>query len=297
MATIFETNFDSYSLGLLSGQNGWEGDVNEIFSVVNGTSGKEVTTNGATSDYVNKQGTAITDGYISFKCKRHTNEGVGRIYSQIYHTDVNSYARATIAFLGSTSQIQYRTGGSTFVNIQAYSLDTWYTIQINWRSSDGYVRYKVDAGSWTDWVAADETSDTPDGVRFQSGSGTVDDYAYWDDITDPTQIALDIPVANVVLSTPPPTFYIATNIDIAVPASEVILSSPAPTFYITPDIDITIPTASIVLTASAPVISALSIWLNEHKSATVTFSNSTRHNISPTNSTKHNSTFINEDKS
>jgi hypothetical protein len=41
-----------------------------------------------------------------------------------------------------------------YLDLGAYSANTWYKIEIEWRESDGKVRARFNDGSWTDWYAA-----------------------------------------------------------------------------------------------------------------------------------------------
>lgn len=42
--------------------------------------------------------------------------------------------------------------GASNERISAVSASTWYKLEIEWRSSDGYGRCRVDDGAWTDWI-------------------------------------------------------------------------------------------------------------------------------------------------
>ena len=81
-------------------------------------------------------------------------------------------------------QIQYF-NGSAYVDIQAYSADTWYLIEVEWRTSDNTARYRIDWWSWTSFVAVNWTFTSIDSIRFIWQATTSWD-VYIDNFYDPS---------------------------------------------------------------------------------------------------------------
>lgn len=81
-------------------------------------------------------------------------------------------------------QIQYF-NGSTYVDIQSYSADTWYLIEVEWRTSDNTARYRIDGWSWTSFVAVNWTFTSIDSIRL-IWQATTSWTAYVDNFYDPS---------------------------------------------------------------------------------------------------------------
>lgn len=174
-ATIISEDFNSYNNGDLDGQGDWVKTSNTI-SVRGYTtgnpegSGKEIYSGGtaADSDYY-IIGTAQTDGRITFyERKKLNNEG----YTYFILHDGSDNYNINVMF-NSSGRIVYR-GGGVWNDLQGYSADTWYMIEIEWRSSDGKVRYQIDGGGWTDWVNK-AAAGTPEKVALYHSHASVND--------------------------------------------------------------------------------------------------------------------------
>lgn len=183
---VLNDNFDSYSDGSLDSQGGWSGD--SQFEV---------------------QGAVIQSGTNAVKCP--SSEGEKNIEKsvtqradgdQVFYFRASSVGPITIVsvFLkeddticiaiqldGQSGNIVYHDemGGISFKD--NWAADTWYKIQVQWRSIDTKVRYRVDDGAWTDWVAPHNVwSSGINKVGLRSnGTGAI---AYWDEFESSSPI-------------------------------------------------------------------------------------------------------------
>ena len=149
MATIFEDDFNSYDDGDLNGQGDWS--ANAIWDV-QGTIVKEgakavKATNGNWYE-MSKDGTARTDGRITFYVRAaQTDAHLNCLLRQVGAADF-----AMSLYFNGDGNIQYKDDVG-YHTIQAYSADQWYEVEVEWRSSDHKLRYRIDEGDWTDWKA------------------------------------------------------------------------------------------------------------------------------------------------
>ena len=186
MGIILTENFDSYSDGDLNGQGSWSG--NTIFDIQGtvyiGTKAvKGVSSGGA---QIEKLITQRSSGIISFKL-RINNDGAGTINGPVFALKEGAnYITSSSLWSGGTHGYIY---GNTFsggggVIQDGWYKDTWYTIDVEWRSSpDKKVRFRVDGGAWTSWFApGTEWTTGPDRIElYAAGSSTNEQY--WDEIS------------------------------------------------------------------------------------------------------------------
>jgi len=183
MATIFEDDFNSYENGDLVGQGGWlhraydTGVIDVQDSVV--FEGAKAISAGNTTKYerVKKQGTAQADGKITVYM-RHTHNDIKTIF-QVMEGETICFN----VYLHSDGNITYY-NGSFHTLLSGYQTDHWYCIEIEWRSSDHKVRYRIDGGDWSDWVNPWNTwSAGVDRIDVQMEPG-VGKYCYLDYIAE-----------------------------------------------------------------------------------------------------------------
>lgn len=185
MATIFTDNFNSYTDGNLVGQGSWTEQTSASNFDIQGTVVKEgakaaFLTNvvGGSAPIIYKTGSAIDTGRISFYARKNaTNK------EALFTVEKISSHEGAIVKFADDGNIQYF-NGSTYVTIQAYSTDTWYGVEIEWRVSDHKARYRINVGTWTDWYAVNGSSWTSfDSMRvFGNNNGT--DITYFDYISE-----------------------------------------------------------------------------------------------------------------
>jgi len=171
-AVISTDNFDSYTptndLNTLNGGSGWTGAWAKITggamtietAPAGGQGGNAVRSISATVDtQYSRAVTAITVGTVRFRM-RTTIANPNNFSGAVLRESTNG--RMYIRF-GPTGNLEiYNNTGATYESIQAYSVDTWYTIDINfdnaaqpnlYRAAVGggaYTAYKtVNGGSYT----------------------------------------------------------------------------------------------------------------------------------------------------
>lgn len=183
-STIFEDNFNSYIDGDLNGQDGWSGSATfdiqgTIYFDDGGT--KAVENLDTSGNFVmDKTGDAQTDG-DNVCCMRSSSiSSYGGDFEFIIMTETTPVG--AVGFMDN-GEIKMRVGGD-WPTIGSYLANTWYCIQMEWRSSDHYYRAKIGStGTWTDWVAGYTTSWTAlNVIRLRKNNAPVD--AYWDYIAE-----------------------------------------------------------------------------------------------------------------
>jgi len=180
MATIFEDDFNSYTDGDLNGQGGWSGDTAyDVQGTIVKEGAKAVECGSVVNVGIYKDGTPRNDGRITAYLRRNTNSS-GRSYLTIKE---GTTICANVRFMDDGNLQVHRNGAwETYL---AYSADIWYCIEIEWRSSDHKVRYRVNGGAWTDWgTATNEWVTGLDRVRFDVWDQSAGDVGYWDYVAE-----------------------------------------------------------------------------------------------------------------
>ncbi len=161
--TILCENFNSYIDGSIVGQGGWIDRQEGTKFIVEGTVVNEGTkalysnTNSATESIVTKNtGNTLTDGKQSFYV-RTENRSSWEDYRSgqnvqfgVYQNSWDGPARAVLTFMkdGHVTYID-NTG---YVNFDIYNDNAWNLAEIEWRNSDKSARFRVNSGTWTNWI-------------------------------------------------------------------------------------------------------------------------------------------------
>ncbi len=187
MTWVATDNFDSYSAGSTlngdSGGSGWTGN----WTVTGGTVTTETAPAGgqggiaarvsSATGYANRVYSGISAGTCRFRMQVSTTTPTD--FTGII-LDSKCYVR-----FGNNGQIQ-RYNGTTlsYENIQAYSANTWYTIDIDFDDAtqpDKY-RVRVDGGTYTSWAGTNGAYTTLTNFAINVDGTT---YTFWvDDIKD-----------------------------------------------------------------------------------------------------------------
>jgi len=170
--------FDSYSDGDLNGQGSW-GTATDFqvqgSTVFSGTKAVKVSAGSVT---IKKSFTPQMTGSqrVSGRVADSTTTGLWtfRIYE--------SPSSPVITIRTSSNKLQYF-DGSTYNDIGTVAGDTWFTVDIEWRSSDFNARYSLNGGSWTAWDTAwgASWSSGLDEIRLVNDSASASD-AFWDEL-------------------------------------------------------------------------------------------------------------------
>lgn len=185
-------DYESYSAGAglngLNGGSGWSGAY----------SGCDAGTTVVSSPTL--EGTRAANATVDNDCLR--NYPAQSADGQIFHfrvraAETNALHQWYIINQANTVAyiiFQLRSNGqigvynnTTITNIQAYSADTNYQIEIEFTPSNETFRIRIDGGSWNgpyngyDYTVQDHTQGTKQ-FNFSSEAGT----SYWDDIKDTT---------------------------------------------------------------------------------------------------------------
>jgi lysophospholipase L1-like esterase len=152
---ILHDDFNSYSSGDLNGQEGWatsDGTAGNI--KVQGTMVKE----GAKAvggerfidnENVKKSGKALRDGAATFYILN--DDSIKKTPSFILMQGSTICFGVGIHGTGA-EKVDYVDSTDNWVNFAEYTTNTWFYVQMEWRSSDCKVRYSCNGGPWTDWV-------------------------------------------------------------------------------------------------------------------------------------------------
>jgi hypothetical protein len=179
MATLFTDDFNGYADGDLNGQGSWSGAVQfDIQGVTVKEGAKAVTcTAGSGVQYsILKLGAGdVGDGSIVVYMR------TSGIVTNWLNVRIQTSADANIYNVKWQAQDISYYSGAAFVSFKAdAAADTWYCLQINWRSSDNFAQYQIDSEGWTAW-AAGQGAGTPRGVKLQNygnGGNSISLYDY-----------------------------------------------------------------------------------------------------------------------
>jgi len=184
MASIFTDDFNSYSDGAIVGQGSWTNQQEGDKFTVQGTTVKEgakalqVVIGGTITPIIHKTGTGVATGRLSFYVRK-----TGTNHEFIVSIEKRSTTQGAIVKFDASGNITYF-NGSTYATIQAYSADTWYLIEVEWRVSDHKARYRIDGGTWTDYYAVNGSTWTElDAVRL-FGDASISGTSYIDYIDE-----------------------------------------------------------------------------------------------------------------
>ena len=165
---IVEDNFNSYTDGNLLGQGGWVDYKDGYNFKIQGSSvfegGKAVYVNASDDSVIVKSGNALSDGRQSFYIKTQNRANWG------YYANGNTQIRLLKGTWGGAAEfrsfvgVSFRSDGNVaysqynnppgelFQNFATYNDNEWTLLEIEWRSSDKKARYRVNSGTWTEWL-------------------------------------------------------------------------------------------------------------------------------------------------
>lgn len=156
-ATIVSDNFNSYTNGNLEGQGSWsrggiatEFDVEGTVVYEGAKAIKNNNNNSGSEVNIQKTGSLLNDGLITVYVRLDAGNGGFRLLE-------GATTRIKTQFInGGTGSAAFVYSDSLNVNVTFGVVPvagTWYALQIQWRSSDHTVRYNINGGTWTAWVA------------------------------------------------------------------------------------------------------------------------------------------------
>ena len=161
--SITQDNFNSYANGSIVGQGEWESYVNGDNFLVQDSMVQEGTkalhNNTQEDSVVMKAGTPRSDGKQAFyvKTEDRSNWGLyedGNVQFRIMKggwggSETRSFAAVSLKSDGNAAY--YDPISDDYINFATYNDNEWTLVEIEWRSSDGMARYRVNSGAWTDW--------------------------------------------------------------------------------------------------------------------------------------------------
>ena len=178
ISAILTDTFNTYNDGDLNSQGSWSGDT--AFDV----EGTTVYEGAKAVSVVNPAG-----DYVIYKAGTQLAAGVQGVHVKISASVLNA-----MNFAISEGETTYAAGIRTdaagnferlsdggWADLAAFTVDTWYFIQIEWRSSpDHKVRFRIDAGAWSDWYTPfSDWTTGEDRVYLYCQAGTFSTYYDW----------------------------------------------------------------------------------------------------------------------
>jgi hypothetical protein len=179
---IFEDNFNDYDLGNLNGQGSWVqsgGLVNVEDSVVFEGAKAVQSVGGETGFIYEKTGRLVNNGRIVV----HVESGDNNTDFQLHLREGSNPKIIFGINMTGVRSVDYRLSPSEdWQNIGTFEADTWFSMEIEWRSSDHEVRYRFNEGTWTDWVLP--FSAWTSGLDSMLFTGDANCATYWDYILE-----------------------------------------------------------------------------------------------------------------
>lgn len=180
MATLYTQNFNSYNDGDLNGQGGWyQGYGTNVFTIqsVVAVEGKAVSV------------TTTGENVLSFPVQSAVSDATQTFYFRASQTNILCDMGFETAQYPSGSiviTISFQNDGKIYTNVNTtptqigtYEANTWYSVQVEWRSSDDKHRISINGGTFSDWYACSYNRDPASitcGFFDPRSSGTF----YWD---------------------------------------------------------------------------------------------------------------------
>jgi len=149
-ATILEDDFNSYNDGDLNGQGSWSGSTNWDIQGVQTYEGIKAIECATGASMISKSGTGIDTGRINFYIFVESNAGVGAEFS--LKEGNNSIAEVGIGVADDFIHIKYLDDQAVWTDFDDFTLNDWNLVEVEWRISDKKTRYRLNEGTWTDWV-------------------------------------------------------------------------------------------------------------------------------------------------
>jgi len=190
VVSIIRDSFNKYSEGSIIDQSDWFDRKDGSFYIVQGAvvkEGKKALYNSFdfSSSIITKTGKKErADGRQSFYVRTENRASWGsynigeNFQLGLFQGSWDGPARATMAFMDDGHVAYLDTVPDKYVDFDTYEDNAWTHVEVEWRSSDSKVRWRVNGGTWTDWipfVGSDmfEGFDTVGFVTFYMNDGGV----------------------------------------------------------------------------------------------------------------------------
>lgn len=172
-------NFESYSDGDLNGQGSWSGSTYfDVQSSVTKTGSKAVSVGTIAANTIAKAfPSGVASGTQAFYIRSTGTHATDAVTFRLTEGGTRK-----IIFGMLNGNFVYHNGAG-YQTISAYSINTWYAITIEWRSSDKKARYKIN-DTWTDWFVGIENFTTSIGGVLLFSSADTSQTTYFDDLSE-----------------------------------------------------------------------------------------------------------------
>lgn len=199
MGTLVE-NFDSYTDGDLNGQGGWSGSVNWDVQGTIVQSGVKAVQCAISASTIDKSITASANGNQVFYIRSNALN-VGATNHSVRFYEGATYITGIYLNEGGGSPGDILLDGSASDPIVAtWVINTWYKIEVEWRTSDDSFRARVNDGTWTSWTTVPTAFANIDKIRLQNADATGSTF-FVDSFSDPNAVTTSTqkPISNMLL--------------------------------------------------------------------------------------------------
>ena len=152
--TIFKDDFNSYNNGSINGQGGWVSSGFQVQDNVVNEGVKAISAEGRSKQAI-KEGNSLNDGTITFYVRKDSTGSSNSGDFELWQSPTNQTGgilSVRITILSGNNKIFYFSSLGKNVSFGTINSDTWHSVQVQWRSVDHKIRYRLNGGTWTDWV-------------------------------------------------------------------------------------------------------------------------------------------------
>lgn len=177
-ANLVSDDFSSYANNSIVGQGSWSqyGSANNFVIEDTSAAGSKVVH--AQSGIITKMGGSLSDGRQAVYIKTINRQNWGT------YADGNIQVRVTkgswgspfaaVSFKKDGNVAYYDSKSDAYKSFDSYNDNEWTLLEFEWQSSNATARYRVNNGTWTDWIAVVGGATDFDSVGLSvDGSGNV----------------------------------------------------------------------------------------------------------------------------
>lgn len=189
----YTQTFDALSDGDLNGQDSWSGDTDYDIQSAVAVAGKAVAVTAASDGIIQRTITSASSGTFRIEMRKAgttTGNNQSNIGQGDWGTLTNRLTSVGFGYNSNHDKIYYVKTDTSETQIQAFSADTWYTVDQEIDCSTDQYRVRIDEGSWTAWGALYNSNTCSNFSVVSFRKSDADDIdMYWDSISDGAAVA------------------------------------------------------------------------------------------------------------
>jgi len=183
---IFNDNFETESVGNLNGQNSWSGSILFQVQTLVKNSGSQAVgcITGGAEVTMQKTGSLVANGTFTFFVR-----GIAAAQGDLYLNELSQGAGNPLVHINFDvldNYIRYF-NGSSWTNLSTCTANSWYQIDIKWRSSDKKACYQINGGGYSAFDTTQQPFSSGLDTLFLDCSATT---LYFDDISSTASAAV-----------------------------------------------------------------------------------------------------------